>query len=247
MKKIGWQLKFAVVLLFLSFAFYVLDYAIFHRLEDLTFYFISNVAFLFIDVLIVMLILHSLLIYREKQAMLNKLNMVVGTFFSEVGVELIQTCIRVDASLPVLAAKLKITADWKEKDFLEAQKHLDKTDFKADASRLDLRELKSYLIGRRSFMLGLLENPNLLEHESFTDMLWAVFHLTDELAHRKDVSALNPPDIKHISGDMNRAYRLLAIHWVGYMKHLKQDYPYLFSLAVRTNPFDPDASIEVKQ
>lgn len=26
------------------------------------------------------------------------------------------------------------------------------------------------------------------------------------------------------------------------MKHLKESYPYLFSLAVRTNPFDPAAS-----
>jgi hypothetical protein len=30
------------------------------------------------------------------------------------------------------------------------------------------------------------------------------------------------------------------------MEHLKNDYPYLFSLAVRTNPFDPNASVEVK-
>jgi hypothetical protein len=30
------------------------------------------------------------------------------------------------------------------------------------------------------------------------------------------------------------------------MKHLKIDYPYLFSLAVRTNPFNPDASPEVR-
>jgi hypothetical protein len=29
------------------------------------------------------------------------------------------------------------------------------------------------------------------------------------------------------------------------MQHLKTDYPYLFSLAVRTNPFDPDAKVEV--
>ncbi len=246
MKKIGWQIKFAVVLLFLSFSFYVLDYALFHRLEDLEFYFISNVAFLFIDVLIVMLILHGLLVFREKQSMLSKLNMVIGTFFSEVGVELIKACISVDKGLPVLAAKLKVTAEWKEKDFLSAQAQLEDMDFKADAGRTPLPELKKFLLEKRSFMLGLLENPNLLEHESFTDLLWAVFHLTDEMAHRNDVSALNPPDLKHISGDMNRAYRLLAIHWVGYMKHLKQDYPYLFSLAVRTNPFDPGASVEVK-
>lgn len=40
---------------------------------------------------------------------------------------------------------------------------------------------------------------------------------------------------------------LLAVSLVAYMKHLKEDYPYLFSLAVRTNPFDPNASAEVKQ
>jgi hypothetical protein len=31
------------------------------------------------------------------------------------------------------------------------------------------------------------------------------------------------------------------------MGHLKNKYPYLFSLAVRTNPFNPEASIEVKE
>jgi hypothetical protein len=30
------------------------------------------------------------------------------------------------------------------------------------------------------------------------------------------------------------------------MEHLKNDYPYLFSLAVRTNPFNPNATVEVE-
>jgi hypothetical protein len=34
--------------------------------------------------------------------------------------------------------------------------------------------------------------------------------------------------------------------WVEYMKHLKNEYPYLFSFAMRTNPFDDKATIEVK-
>jgi hypothetical protein len=29
------------------------------------------------------------------------------------------------------------------------------------------------------------------------------------------------------------------------MKHLRDNYPYLFSLAMRTNPFDPHTSTEV--
>lgn len=29
------------------------------------------------------------------------------------------------------------------------------------------------------------------------------------------------------------------------MQHLRATYPYLFSLAVRTNPFNPDVKVEV--
>jgi hypothetical protein len=29
------------------------------------------------------------------------------------------------------------------------------------------------------------------------------------------------------------------------MEHLKEQYPYLFSLAMRTNPFDPEARAEI--
>jgi len=96
-------------------------------------------------------------------------------------------------------------------------------------------------------LLGLLENPNLLEHESFTNLLWAVFHLTDELAHRSDLVKLPDTDYQHLAGDMKRVYHQLIIQWLNYMKHLKQDYPYLFSLAMRTNPFDINASVVVKQ
>jgi hypothetical protein len=70
--------------------------------------------------------------------------------------------------------------------------------------------------------------------------------LTDELAHRTDLRKLPDSDYEHLAGDIKRAYHQLLIQWLEYMKHLKRDYPYLFSLAMRTNPFDPNASIEVK-
>ncbi|MDD5585217.1 MAG: hypothetical protein PHV55_09220 [Candidatus Omnitrophica bacterium] len=49
-----------------------------------------------------------------------------------------------------------------------------------------------------------------------------------------------------LSGDMKRAYQQLILRWLDYMKYLKQDYPYLFSLAMRTNPFDANAAVEVR-
>ena len=49
-------------------------------------------------------------------------------------------------------------------------------------------------------------------------------------------------DIAHLAGDMTRAYKLLVFEWLLYMRHLQKNYPYLFSLAVRMNPFDTNAS-----
>jgi len=91
-----------------------------------------------------------------------------------------------------------------------------------------------------------LENPNLLEHESFTELLRAVFHLAEELANRNDVWQLPMSDKEHLAGDIKRAYVLLVAEWLDYMKYLKDNYPYLFALAMRTNPFDQEASAVVK-
>ena len=52
-------------------------------------------------------------------------------------------------------------------------------------------------------------------------------------------------DYDHLTGDMKRAFMKLLEEWLEYMKHLKKDYPYLFSLAVRTNPMDANAAVVV--
>lgn len=52
---------------------------------------------------------------------------------------------------------------------------------------------------------------------------------------------------RHLAGDVDRVYGLLARFWLEYMRYLKGNYPYLFSLAVRTNPFDECASPVVQQ
>jgi hypothetical protein len=92
-----------------------------------------------------------------------------------------------------------------------------------------------------------MENPNLLEHESFSNLLLAVFHLTEELDKRVDLRKLPASDYAHLRGDIKRAYIILIAQWLDYMQHLHGQYPYLFSLAIRTNPFNPEASIEISE
>ncbi len=247
MKKIfNWQTVFAILLVLLCVFFYLLHYYIFKDAHHIFLYLIGDIAFLFLDVLIVMLVLHRLLTYREKQSILKKLYMVIGTFFSEAGTELLRKCSQFDPALAALCKQLVITKDWPDKEFARVRKSIKDYELTIDSKRGNLAEVKEFLVGKRPFLLNLLENPNLLEHESFTELLWAVFHLTDELAHRRDLAKLPDTDYQHLSGDIRRAYQQLILQWLDYMKHLKQDYPYLFSLAVRTNPFDLNASVEVK-
>ncbi len=102
-----------------------------------------------------------------------------------------------------------------------------------------MAEIKKLLTEKRDFLLGMMENPNLLEHEKFTEMLLALFHVQEELMFRGDSNALPKSDIAHLNKDVNRAFGLIIREWIMHMRHLQNNYSYLFSLATRTNPFDP--------
>ncbi len=60
------------------------------------------------------------------------------------------------------------------------------------------------------------------------------------------VSELPETDLMHLSGDVQRVYSSIVREWLDYLRHLQEDYPYLFSLAIRTNPFDRSASPVVR-
>jgi hypothetical protein len=240
------RVLFGLLLILLSVFFYALHYAIFRDAHHIWIYLIGDIAFVFIEVLLVTLIIHHILSERERRSMLRKLNMVIGAFFSEVGTPLLESCRDFDANAAKLANHMIVDDSWSPEHFDQMEKVLKGHNFEINARAGDLDALKQFIVGKRPFLLRLLENPNLLEHELFTELLWAVFHLTEELSCRTDVNTLPESDYGHLTGDIKRAYRLLVREWLSHMEHLKRDYPYLFSLAVRTNPFDPNASPEVR-
>jgi len=246
MNHLKWQITLGLSLIAVSTFAYLGQILIFHNPRDTFFYLFQDLAFIPVQVILVTFVLNKLLSMREREVMLNKLNMVIGTFFSEVGSALLKSFAAFDSSSGLIQKELKVTGDWSDQEFAGVIKRVRSFDFQVQSTNSDLAALKDFLLSRRGFLLGLLENPNLLEHETFTDLLWTVFHLTEELAVRTDVRNLDPADGNHIAADIRRAYAILIIEWLHYIKHLKHDYPYLFSFAVRTNPFDPEASITVK-
>lgn len=246
MKKISWQIFLGLSLLVLSVIFYFIHYLIFRDPHHIFIYLIGDIAFVFIEVLLVTLIIHQLLSEREKRAKLEKLNMVIGVFFSEVGTDLLVYLSNADPKLDRIRKELIVKNNWSEQEFKNVNKSLNKYEYAIEIIKVDLSDLRSHLIEKRDFLVRLMENPLLFEHESFTGLLMAVFHLTEELQNREDIVNLPPSDYQHLTGDIKRVYGLLVRQWLDYMKYLKSNYPYLFSLAMRTNPFDKEASIIVR-
>ncbi len=230
----------------LSALLYFVHYLIFHDVHHIFIYMVGDLAFLPLEVFLVVIVIERVLAAREKQAIMQKLNMVVGSFFSEVGNDLLQKLLVCFEKNDEIRRHLNVKQSWKSDDFKEAIAFAKTIKGEADLNRVDLHDLKKFLVQKRQFLLALLENPNLLEHERFTDLLWATFHLTEELEARESLTDLPKADFKHLAGDTKRVYSLLMVEWLFYVSHLKSKYPYLFSLVARTHPFQehPSAIVE---
>jgi hypothetical protein len=244
MKKIlkNWTFRIALLLIMASALFYTIHYFIFRDAHHIFIYMIGDFGFLFIDVLLVLLIIERLLASREKKSILYKLNMVIGTFFSEVGMELLRRFSDFVENGKQLENEVLISPKWDKKRFQEARSKAASFKYNIVFDSEELEELRDFLKSNHSFLVRLLENPILLENQRFTDLLWAVFHLSEELTFRDSLQNLPEADIAHLKTDLRRAYSMIVSEWIAYSEHLKDKYPFLFSLAARINPLNPNAS-----
>ncbi len=179
---------------------------------------------------------------RERAERLKKMNMIIGVLFSELGIRLLKVFGEKDPAISEIRDALVVADKWSEDDFKRAFAMLGSHSYAVKSQDFKLEQLRDWLKKKEDLMIRLLENPELIEHEEFTELMQALFHLNEELAVRERLTDLPQTDYNHLSGDMNRAYRHLALTWLRYMQHLKANYPYLFSLAMRINPFDANAS-----
>ena len=244
--KLSWEARLGIFLILLSLIIYGIKYLIIGDAENIFNYLFNSLGYLPLNVLLVTLILNRLLANRSKQNKLEKMNIVVGVFFSEVGTWLLTYLSDNDPNLCRLSGDLVKIDQWSDEEFIRVQDKFKNHNYSIDIKKIDIKALSTYLSSKRGFSLRLLENPLLLENESFTNLLRAVFHLTEELEHRRDFQGLPDSDYLHLAGDIERAYFLLVMEWMTYMRYLNSNYPYLFSLAMRTNPFDENACVVVK-
>ena len=242
MPRLSWKIKIALILSGLTVVLTLLHISLFDDPRTLFFYLFLDIVFVPVQVLLVSIVIEQLLSERETQIKLRKLNMVIGAFMGVLGTRLLGDMDRICVDSELFAAALNVNTNWKKRDYLAAQLHVANSTLAFAPTATDLEKMRSLLRRQRNFILGLLQNSNTLEHEAFSDLLLAVCHLTEELEYREEFALLPESDRLHLQGDIQRAYGLLVKQWLSYMQHLQSDYPYIFSLSVRTNPFNPLAS-----
>jgi hypothetical protein len=172
--------------------------------------------------------------------------MIIGVFFTEVGNELLNIFTKFDPQIDEIRNNFSIKDNWTDKDFSSLKRNLRRHEHLIDPKLMDLHTMRDFLEEKGDLLLRQLENPDLVERESITELLWSVVHLRDELLARKSLSELPQTDIAHLTNDTKRAYNYTVRQWLDHMQHLKRSYPYLFSLALRTNPFAVNPSAIVK-
>ena len=159
-------------------------------------------------------------------------------FFNEAGSDILREMNKFIKNKDELKNIMHITAQWKEDDFKNAVKAVEKAEIYADISLSDIDSLKTNLFKRKRNILAMVENPSLLEHDRFTEMLWALYHMVDELKARDGFASLPHADYEHLTVDLKRAYRYLCMEWLYFNQYIKKRYPYLFSLVMRKSPFE---------
>jgi hypothetical protein len=222
------ELIMAIALIVFSLTIYSLHFYIFHDMRHIMIYFIGDIAFLGVQALIAYFAIDRLLSYREKMATMKKLNMLAGIFFYDLGIKVFNTLTGLVIECKECQKHICIEGSWTNKDFQKRKKALPRLQIGLRYDPKVLQELTGKLQKGKDLIIRLMENPSLHEHEIFSDMLLAIFHLTEELLRRDSLAKNSPEDKQHLINDTKRAYIYLAQLWLEYMQHLKDNYKYLY-------------------
>lgn len=247
-RKISFQRRLVIILLAASFLVFSIQQGIFHNIHESGFLLLQDLTFLPIHVLFVTLILDQIIKRRERKERIEHQNIVISAFFSEIGTQtlrLLNDVIQNVKGTAFFSDSLNIKSDWEEAKLSAGAQAVKTYAYHASVNARDLARIKEMLMPKKPQIVQLFNNPNLLENDTFTDMIWGLYHLIDELENRKDFSLLPKSDLEHLEKDAERAYGRLLYEWMLYLKYLKKKYPYLWSLAIRKNPFSENESVIV--
>jgi len=235
------NIKRTVLLGFMLFLFstvlYFLNYLLYGDAHHLLQLFTEELAFMPVYVFITAVFAERMLSRSEKAEMSRRTNALVGTFYNEIGYDMLIMLIKFDSNFEKLRSRISIDNDWDSSKAKAIHKLVETHRYGAPEGKEDIRKIGELLSSRKDFMLIMMSNASLLEKDEFSELLLSVNHIHEALKTIDDISRISDELVDHFHDDIEKAYRCLLGVLVSYLYFIKKEDPYLYMLAVKKNPF----------
>jgi hypothetical protein len=215
-------------LLFISGLLYLLDFYILGKWEHIREHFLLKLAFLPIHALVLGMIIEESLAFRDSLARRKKLNMFLGVFFRQMGVDIYVHMAALVNNRDALEKIITVHPQWKRRQFKEARQRLGAFKLEMNQDPKAIRRVFNLLMDKEKDIIDLTRNTNLWEYENLYRVLLALFHLIEETRFRGEIDALPEGALRHLSDDIGNSLLLLLELWLGYLEFLKGEHPVLF-------------------
>lgn len=225
---------FSVVLYFLNFLLYGDAH---HLMEAFT----EELAFMPVYVFITAVFAERMLSRSEKAEMSRRTNALVGTFYNEIGYDIVKKLIKFDSNSGTLNTKISIDGGLDPQKVKSIHRLAETYTYGAPKGKEDILEIGDLLSAKKDFMLIMMSNASLLEKDEFSELLLSVNHIHEALKTIDDISAIRDDLVDHFHSDIEKAYRSLIGVWVSYLSFIEKEDPYLYMLAIAKNPFKGEA------
>lgn len=226
-----------IALLCLSAFFYVLHYLIFRDFHHIAIFALHDIAFLPIEVILVSLVFERVLDEAHHEEQRGKANMIQSIFFNESGFDMLRYLVMCDPNSHNLCSAMQVTEEWQRPDFEKAIRFAEQYTYSLSPERIDFFALHYHLENRHKYFLKVIENPALMDHENFTDLILSMYHLWEELDYHTDLYQLSEKDKDYLCSITGEIYQLLTREWLLNVIYTKKHHQHRLAHAVRVNPF----------
>ena len=222
----------AAALVLLSAVLYGIIYLIHRDASYIGKYVTYHIAFLPLHALVLGLIFEEILNLREKNSRQRKLNIFLGIFFRQMGVEFASIMFGLLENRGELDKLIMAQPAWKRRDFRSARSELAQFKPRVKADPRVLAQLLELLEAREKDILEMTRNPNLWEFELLYRTLVGFFHLIEESRYRGTLDEMSGPAREHLANDAGNTLVMLLRLWLEYLEFLKKQHPVLFEFQV---------------
>lgn len=231
-------LMIGIGLIGLSLFLHYVHYLIFQDLHHTLIFLFADIAFIPMEVFFTTLFIDKLLEKRERAHIVEKLSLLIGVFFTEIGTKLLNQFTICDKNISNIGNMVDLDRLINDVDYFKNIKLItSKYDYKIDLNNIDLTVIKDSLHESKNLLVILISNEYLHDHETFTETIMALFHLKEEIDTRYNID-IKEYEKEHLESDISQVYRYLTYMWCHYINYLSYNYPSLYVKALINNPFD---------